>query len=419
MECTVIMGYRPLALAAIALLSFQVCLAKQPSLNLVTFEAPPYQIASVAGRGSASIRGETVTTVTCAAKAAGWATNITMVPQKRAIYSLKRSMADGYFAADPSAELEAIASRSYPVALEKWYFFTLDASPKPRKDRIGVVDGSNEEAWLKANGYNVYLSVTSPKQLLALLERGRINAALMDERVMQGLNTAPRTPAIGSLHAHFLRYAPLHLYLGEAFQVTYPNFLSAFNKALPTCMEKKLLLSERELTQIDELTRRLLAELQGLLDLQQALNAGQQPNTLAEVLSIDSKWQAVTPDSKLPLAAHILNLPASQTLENWQRSYQGLVTEVMLVNSMGAIAAMSQLTSDYWQGDEPKFLEVAGSESTTEPRDRNFLFISPIRYDQSTTRFQITVSAPLFTDEDKTPNGVIVLGLDIEEAMGI
>lgn len=415
MECTVIMGYRPLALGAIALLTFQVCFAQQPSLNLVTFEAPPYQIS----REGTDIRGETVNTVTCAAKAAGWTTNITMVPQKRAIYSLKRNMADGYFAADPSAELDAIARQSYPVALEKWYFFTLDASPKPSKDRIGVVDGSNEEAWLKANGYNIYLSVTSPKQLLALLERGRINAALMDERVMQDLNTDSGTPAIDSLHSHFLRYAPLHLYLGNVFQVTYPSFLSAFNEALPTCMGKNLQLSERELTHIEVLTRRLLAELRGLLNLQQALKSGPKPSTLAEVLSIDSKWQALAPKAELPLASHIRNLPASQTLENWQRSYQGLVTEVMLVNSMGTIAAMSQLTSDYWQGDEPKFLEVAGSELTTEPRDRNFLFVSPVRYDQSTTRFQISVSAPLFSGDDKAPNGVIVLGLDIEEAMGI
>ncbi|WP_417520963.1 substrate-binding periplasmic protein [Marinobacter sp.] len=409
------MGYRPLALGAIALLTFQVCFAQQPSLNLVTFEAPPYQIS----REGTDIRGETVNTVTCAAKAAGWTTNITMVPQKRAIYSLKRNMADGYFAADPSAELDAIARQSYPVALEKWYFFTLDASPKLSKDRIGVVDGSNEEAWLKANDYNIYLSVTSPKQLLALLERGRINAALMDERVMQDLNTDSGTPAIDSLHSHFLRYAPLHLYLGDVFQVTYPNFLSAFNEALPTCMGKNLQLSERELTHIEVLTRRLLAELRGLLNLQQALKAGPKPSTLAEVLSIDSKWQALAPKAELPLASHILNLPASQTLKNWQGSYQGLITEVMLVDSMGAIAAMSQVTSDYWQGDESKFLEVAGSESTTEPRDRDFLFVSPIRYDQSTTRFQITVSAPLFADGAKTPNGVIVLGLDIEEAMGI
>ena len=101
---------------------FQVCLAQPPELNLVTFEAPPYQATE---QGKAGIKGETVDTVTCAAKQAGWSAHITLVPQKRAVYSLKRNNTDGYFAAAPSEELDTIASRSYPVALEKWYFFTL------------------------------------------------------------------------------------------------------------------------------------------------------------------------------------------------------------------------------------------------------------------------------------------------------
>lgn len=419
MECTVTMGYWPLALGALASLVFQVCVAQQPALSLVTFEAPPYQIAGVVGRESAGIHGETVNTVTCAAKAAGWRTDITMAPQKRAIYSLKRNYADGYFAAAPSAELDAIARRSFPVALEKWYFFTLASSPKPNKDRIGVVDGSNEEAWLKAHGYDVYLSVTSPKQLLALLARGRINTALMDAQVMEGLNADPKVPGIDSLHSHFLRYAPLHFYLGEKFHMAYPNFLPTFNQALPACMGKTLQPTGRELKHIKNLTRQLLDELRERLNLQHAIDTGPHQETLAEVLSIDSKWQALPSKTKLPLASSILNLPASQALNHWQSSHKGLITEAMLVNNMGAIAAMSQITSDYWQGDEPKFLEVIGSGSALKSRDHKFLFVSPIRYDQSTARFQITVSAPIFFDNEEEPNGVIVLGLDIEKAMGI
>jgi hypothetical protein len=412
------MEYRPLALGILTSLMLQVCQAQPLALNLVTFEAPPYQVARIEGRETAGISGETVETVTCAVKQAGWSARISLAPQKRAVYSLKRNNVDGYFAADPSAELDGIASRSHPVALEKWYFFMLDPQIRPGQAKIGVVDGSNEEAWLEANGYDIYLSVTSPGQLAALLERGRIDIALMDKRVMEGLNTTNKTNT-DRLHSLFLRYAPLHLYVGEAFQKTHPEFLPAFNRALPACMERTLALTSVELNHIEALIKQLLAELTRLLDLQRALKAGPQPTTLAEVLTIDNKWQALAPETTLPLAAHILALPASRTLETWQSSYQGLITEVMVINNKGTIAAMSQLTSDFWQGDEPKFLNVAGNGPSTESHARTSLFISPIRFDHSTARFQITVSAPVFPGDGDTPNGVIALGLDIEKAMGI
>lgn len=412
------MEYRPLALGVLASLVFQVCAAQPPELNLVTFEAPPYQIAGVHGQGLADISGETVDTITCAARQAGWSVHITFAPQKRAIYSLKRSTADGYFAADPSAELDAIAQRSNPVALEKWYFFNTDPSPAPGKRRIGVVDGSNEEVWLKANGYDVYLGVASPSQLPALLERGRIDAALLDDRVMEELSTKSTSPT-SNMHAHFFRYAPLHLYVGDAFGTKHPKFLTAFNRALPACMEKTLALTSRETAHIEALTKRLLVELSEMLDVQQALKAGPRPETLAEVLNIDGKWQALAPEATLPLAARILALPASKTLGAWQASHQGLVTEAMMVNNLGTVAAMSQLTSDFWQGDEPKFLEVAGGDLSAESHPLKALFISPIHYDQSTARFQISISVPIFSDNGDSPNGAIVLGLDIEKAMGI
>lgn len=412
------MGYRPLALGALALFLSQVCSAQLPELKLVTFEAPPYQEVEAHERGQKNISGETVETVTCAVEHAGWSADISLAPQKRAIHSLKTNSADGYFAATPSAELDAIASGSYPVALEKWYFFTPSSLSKPGKHRIGAVDGSNEEAWLKANGYNVYLNVTLPGQLLALLERKRIDAALMDERVMELLSSKSR-PFIEGVHPHFLRYAPLHFYVAKAFQKKHPEFLPAFNRALPACMEKTMALTSRETKHIEALTKRLLTELMELLDIQQALKAGLQPGTLAEILTIDSKWRALAPEARLPLASHILALPASKTLGAWQRSYQGLITEVMVTDSMGAIAAMSQLTSDFWQGDEPKFLEVTESEVTATSHPRKTLFISPIRYDQSTARFQITVSVPVLSGDGETLNGVIILGLDTEKAMGI
>lgn len=404
-----------LAVGLTAILTSAVCQAQPQTLNLYTFESPPYQMTGTTKGGADQISGETVETVVCAANRAGWSTRIRITPQNRAIHSLERNMIDGYFAIDPSTELDSIAQRSDPVALEKWYFFTRGDKPFAEDLRIGVVDGSNEEAWLEANGYDIFLSVSSPSQLLALLKRGRIDKALMDERVMADLR-ADNTLAGTELDAHFVRYAPLFLYMSETFASSYPQFLGTFNRTLNTCMAGHLALSAEEKHRITELSGRLISEMHSILDIQQIIEAGPRQESFTDVMTIDSQWQAMVPLTTPDLAATILALPGSRALQGWQQSHQGLVTEVMLINDMGTLAAMSQLTSDYWQGDEPKFQRAMGTEPASAETERT-LYISPIRYDTSASRFQVTASAPVSPGNGRPAIGVIVIGISIEKAL--
>jgi len=404
-----------LALSLTTVLYSTVCQAQPPTLNLYTFESPPYQVASQEKGGANRISGETADTVVCAANRAGWATRIRITPQNRAIHSLERNMIDGYFAIDPSAELDNIAKRSDPVALEKWYFFTRGNKAFTDNMRIGVVAGSNEEAWLEANGYSIFLSVSSPSQLLALLKRGRIDTAMMDERVMNRLRYENDSEGT-QLSAHFVRYAPLYLYLNEAFVSNYPDFLGTFNRTLNSCMAGHLALSEEEERRITELSSRLFKEMNSILDIRQIIDAGPRQESFTDVMTLDSQWQALAPVTMPDLAERILALPGSRALLAWQESHQGLVTEAMLINDMGTLAAMSQLTSDYWQGDEPKFQRVM-ENTAANPGTNRPLYVSPIRYDTSAARFQVTVSTPVLPGNGDRANGVIVIGLSIEEAL--
>ncbi len=78
---------------------------------------------------------------------------------------------------------------------------------------------------------------------------------------------------------------------------------------------------------------------------------------------------------------------------------------------------MSQLSSDYWQGDEPKFQEIVTEVGLRAERKAD-LWISPIRYDASTRQFQITVSVPVPLQEPNNGvEGVLSLGLAIEETL--
>jgi len=403
-----------MALSVLGTLAVSVCHAGPPTLTLYTFESPPYQMSAEAG-DVADVVGETIDTVNCAANRAGWSTNIRLAPQNRAAHSLSRNLIDGYFAIDPSTELDIMATRSDPVSLEKWYLFNTEPGPIPGTARIGVVDGSNEKAWLEAHGYNIFLSVSSPSQLPALLRRGRIDAALMDERTMSGLQHMEST-GYNELNAHFLRYAPLYLYMSENFTANNPGFISNFNRHLPRCMEGQITLSPEEDERIRQLAERLFSKLDSMLDLQQAIDAGPRLETLADVLTFDSMWQAQAPKKATDLANRILELPGSRTLNAWTLTHPELITEALLSNNMGTLVAMSQLTSDYWQGDEPKFNAVV-SNIRSGLTGLDAMYLSDIRYDASTSRFQVTVSAPVGPVNDNLPKGVISLGLDIEEAL--
>lgn len=398
-------------LRLLPVLAPSITVAEPRVLELYTYEAPPYQLQTQVLDQRVSVAGETVDTVTCAVRQAGWSVRIRLTPQNRALHELRRNMIDGYFAIDASTDLDTAARRSDPVALEKWYFFSTETQPNPEQGRIGVVDGSNELAWLESEGLNDALTVTTPEQLLALLNRHRIDAALMDRRVMEELD-GPTGEYLETMHMQFVRYAPLYLYMSQDFSARYPGFLTAFNRALPDCQNGAIALSSSEREHALQIASKLVEDLADRVDLQQAIANGPAIEEPSDIRHIDRQWRALAPEKPTPLAREILELPASEALRTWKAETTDVVTEVLVINGSGTIAAMSRLSSDFWQGDEPKFTRL-----TEGARGASQLYISPIRYDASTARFQIMVSAPVAPVTGGKPFGVVVLGLDAEKTL--
>ncbi|MGB1949669.1 MAG: substrate-binding periplasmic protein [Marinobacter sp.] len=378
-------------------------------LNLYTFNAPPYQVVDRDSAIGTIVRGETVEAVVCGVGLAGSSVSVRVAPQNRAVHALRRNLIDGYFAIDSSDELDRVGVPTAPIALEKWYFFSGKADIDPRNARLGVVSGSNEELWLKRNGYDVFLGVSTVEQLIALIHRGRIDAALMDKRVMENLHNEPEAPDL-VLHHQFLRYTPLHLYLSRSFTANNPGFIDEFNRFIPDCVTPRFELDEHEKELLAAQAELLLSDLKQNLSVGEAIRLGPRVDSFADILTIDLKWQALAPQSVPPMAADILRLPASEQLGRWQAKHSDLVTEAMVTNNLGTVVAMSQLTSDFWQGDEPKFQQIADGGGKT-------LYLSPIRYDASTQRFQVIASTPILSEEAGAIEGTLVIGLDIEAAL--
>ncbi len=378
------------------------------TLDLYTFHSPPYQIEQARMESGAIIYGTTVDTLQCIVQGMGWEANIQSVPQNRAIYGLEKQVVDGYFALDESGLLNRFAISTAPIALEKWYFFSLNPIQDYTRARVAAIAGSNEAIWLQNSHYDLNMTVSRPSQLLALLERGRVDAILMDQRVMaiQRLSAG----SMRQLHSNFVRFTPLGLYLTRSFASQNPGFLEAFNRRIGDCIDGSFSLAPDEQAIIEDLARELISDLRQTVHPEYALALSAPSDDLSEILNLDTKWQTLAPAATSDTARAMLQTPASRKLAQWQARSDPLITEVMVMDRLGVTIALSVLTSDYWQGDEPKFENVANTEPET-------LHLGPVHFDSSSQRFQVTASMPLHEVASGRFVGAVAIGLDIEEAL--
>lgn len=386
--------------------------AAAQSLSLYTFHAPPFQVEAAPGQTPTAVTGSTVDTVQCVIRKMGWTARIATVPQNRAIHALRNHSVDGYFAVRESPMLAPFARPSDPVALEKWYLYSMGPIADVRSARVGVVAGSNEALWLQQTDLSAHMEVSSIAQLLALLERGRVDAILLDRRVLQShiRQLGPGETRPGKLHSRFVGFAPLHLYLNSEFLDVNMPFLAGFNYHLPGCVNVQFQLDSREAGVIRAKARHLLGRLTREAGLSLHLLNQLPYADLEEVLALDRNWQSHAPDRYSALALRLLSSPTSRTLAQWQEAEKGQVTEIFVMDGMGAITALSRLTSDFWQGDERKF-------QATVDLGPDEVHLSPVHFDASSRRFQVIASVPVRLQGDGPFQGAVALGLDVELAL--
>ena len=122
------------------------------ALRLATNISPPYQQVT-----ETRLTGESVETVRCVLNTLGHDFSIDVVPWKRAQSDLQHGRSDGYFSAIPQSHLDAVATLTAPIVLEKWFWFAKDAAMLqqpgfPSALKVGVLRGSNQEEWLQRKG---------------------------------------------------------------------------------------------------------------------------------------------------------------------------------------------------------------------------------------------------------------------------
>ncbi|MFH1138429.1 MAG: PDC sensor domain-containing protein [Pseudomonadota bacterium] len=125
--------------------------------------------------------------------------------------------------------------------------------------------------------------------------------------------------------------------------------------------------------------------------------------TLDQVKALDQTWRDtpgladfMLPLMKNPCALHIKELQEKSPY----------FLEIFIMDHQGAIVAMTEKTSDYWQGDEAKF-------QNSHKEGRGEVFVDDIKFDDSAQSYLVQVSVPVM-DQDRAI-GAITFGIDVDK----
>lgn len=130
----------------------------------------------------------------------------------------------------------------------------------------------------------------------------------------------------------------------------------------------------------------------------------------ARIDQLDGAWRSEIGAADRPTITPVLKNPASDFLRDQVIAYSGRITEVFIVDARGLNVAASDVTSDYWQGDEAKFTE-------TFSKGAGAVHVDDVELDQSTQRYQGQVSATISDPATGRPIGAITVGVDAESVM--
>ena len=128
--------------------------------------------------------------------------------------------------------------------------------------------------------------------------------------------------------------------------------------------------------------------------------------TEAEIIDLDTLWRAQIESSDSPLINQVMSSPASDYLRQIVDESQGAIAEIILMDNRGLNAAVSAVTSDFWQGDEDKF-------QMTFDVGPDAMHAGEVELDESTGRYVVQVSVPVL-DAAGQMIGAATFSLDAE-----
>lgn len=136
-------------------------------------------------------------------------------------------------------------------------------------------------------------------------------------------------------------------------------------------------------------------------------NLENQKLTRSQIDALDREWMSETNSARRPMIDKAMATPLSRFLKEKEDEATGAITEVIVMDARGLNAGQSGITSDYWQGDEDKFIKSYESGPSA-------VFVDSARKDESTQMLQSQVSMTI-VDENNKPIGAITIGVNLEQ----
>lgn len=130
----------------------------------------------------------------------------------------------------------------------------------------------------------------------------------------------------------------------------------------------------------------------------------------AQIDALDQAWRAEVGTGSTPTISPVLESAAAEFLRQQVAGSGGQITEIFIMDARGLNVAASDVTSDYWQGDEEKFSETHGAGPGA-------VHISDVELDESTQRYQGQLSFTITDPASGAPIGAMTVGIDAESLM--
>jgi len=124
---------------------------------------------------------------------------------------------------------------------------------------------------------------------------------------------------------------------------------------------------------------------------------------IADIKILDKKWIA-TPGISDFMKSLMISKCAIHIADIQKKN--SFYSEIFIMDKLGANIAMTDKTSDYWQGDEAKFIKCFNQGDCQ-------IYTSDVEYDDSALTYLVHASIPVY-DENHCI-GVITIGIDVDD----
>lgn len=144
-----------------------------------------------------------------------------------------------------------------------------------------------------------------------------------------------------------------------------------------------------------------------VIDAIRAQNQNHSGLTQSQIDGKDKQWRSESSAGGGTLISAVLGNELSKYLAGVKNDGRGIYTEIFVMDNKGLNVGQSDVTSDYWQGDEDKWKKtyLVGPDA---------VFIDEVEFDESTQTFQSQLSLPVVDPATGETVGAVTVGVNID-----